>query len=311
MEKLIITAAVTGSLTLPTVTPYLPITPEQIADEAVRAAEAGAACVHIHARNPKDGKPTSDLGIYRKIITSIKERSNVVIGITTGAAPGFSAEERVSVVREFKPEIASFNTGSISLSMRQIAERYGDKDFKYLWEREYLNLIDRDAAVNTFADIDLFMRTMKENQTKPEHEAWCINYIYNVGYYFKKGLVEPPVWLQFVTGAMGAIGATPEDLIHMKNTADRLFEPENYKWSAIGVGYPAEFRIGILAITMGGHVRVGLEDNIFLKRGVLAKSNAELVEKVVGIARELDREIATPDEARNILRLKGAEKVNF
>lgn len=311
MEKLIITAAVTGSLTLPTVTPYLPITSEQIADEAVRAAEAGAACVHIHARDPKDGKPTSDLEIYRKIITSIKERSNVVIGITTGAAPGFSAEERVSVVREFRPEIASFNMGSIILSMRQVAERYKDEGFKYPWELEYINLIDRDASTNTFADLDLFVRIMKENQTKPEHEAWCINYIYNVGYYFRKGLIELPVWLQFVTGAMGSIGATPEDVMHMKYTADKLLGPENYKWSVIGIGYPAEFNIGTLAIMMGGHVRVGFEDNIFLKKGVLAKSNAELVEKIVRIARELGREIATPDEARNILRLKGAEKVNF
>jgi len=251
------------------------------------------------------------LEIYRDIITNIKERSNVVIGITTGGAPGFSAEERVRVVREFKPELASFNMGSISLSARPVAERYRDEDFKYSWERGFLNMVDEDVMKNTFADLDVFMRTMKENETKPEHEAYAINHIYNVGYYFRKGLIELPVWLQFVTGALGSIGATPEDVIHMKYTADKLLGPENYQWSAIGVGYPAEFRVGTLAIMMGGHVRVGFEDNIFLRKGVLAKSNAELVEKVVRLAKELDREIATPDEARSILKLKGKDKVNF
>jgi uncharacterized protein (DUF849 family) len=311
MEKLIITCAPTGSITLPTQTPYLPITPEQIADEGVRAAEAGAAVLHIHARDPRDGRPTSDSEVYRKIITRIKERSNVVIGITTGGAPGFSAEERVGVVREFKPELASCNMGSISLSARVVAERYRDEDFKYPWERKFLDMVDDDVQKNTFADIDVFMRTMKENGTKPEYEAYAINQIYNVGYYFKKGVIELPIWLQFVTGALGSIGASSEDIIYMKYTADKLLGPENYQWSVLGVGYSAEFRVGTLAIMMGGHVRVGFEDNIFSGKGVLAKSNAELVEKIVRIAREFDREIATPDEARSILGLKGKDKVNF
>ena len=311
MEKLIITAAVTGSITLPTQTPYLPMTPDQIADDAVRAAGAGAAIVHIHARTNPDGKPTSDLKVYKEIITSIKERCDVVIGITTGGAPGFSAEERVRVVPTFKPEIASFNMGSISLSARPVAERFKDKDFKYPWEKKFLEMVDEDTQRNTFVDLDLFMRTMKENQTKPEHECYATHHIYNLGYFFRKGLIEPPIWIQFVTGALGAIGATPEDMLYMKHTADRLLGLEGYQWSAIGVGYPGQFKMGTLAIMMGGHVRVGFEDNIFVSKGVMAKSNAELVEKVVRLAKEFDREIATPSEARAILKLKGRDKTNF
>jgi uncharacterized protein (DUF849 family) len=311
MEKLIITAAVTGSITLPTQTPYLPMTPDQIADDAVRAAGAGAAIVHIHARTNPDGKPTSDLKVYKEIITSIKERCDVVIGITTGGAPGFSAEERVRVVPTFKPEIASFNMGSISLSARPVAERFKDKDFKYPWEKKFLEMVDEDTQRNTFVDLDLFMRTMKENQTKPEHECYATHHIYNLGYFFRKGLIEPPIWIQFVTGALGAIGATPEDMLYMKHTADRLLGLEGYQWSAIGVGYPGQFKMGTLAIMMGGHVRVGFEDNIFVSKGVMAKSNAELVEKVVRLAKEFDREVATPSEARAILKLKGKDKTNF
>jgi len=311
MEKLIITAAIVGGITLPTQTEYLPITPQQIADEAVKAAEVGAACVHVHARNPKDGSPTTDLEIYKSIITRIKERSNIVIGITTGGGAGFDTKERLKVVPAFKPELASCNMGSVSLSARPIAERYKDKDYKYLWEKSYLQMMDDFVLKNTFTDLETFMRTMKENNTKPEHEAYDVSHIYNTSYFFRKGLIDTPLWIQFVTGALGSIGASPEDIVHMKHTADRLIGPNNFQWSVIGTGYPAAFRIAALSIMMGGHVRVGLEDNIFLRRGVLAKSNAEIVEKVVRIAEELDREIATPDEARAILRLKGMDKVNF
>jgi uncharacterized protein (DUF849 family) len=311
MEKLIITAAVVGGITLPTQTQYLPITPQQIADEAVKAAEAGAACVHVHARNPKDGSPTTDLEIYKEIITRIKDRSNVVIGITTGGGAGFSTEQRLKVVPAFKPELASCNMGSVSLSARSIAQRYKDEDYKYPWEKSYLQMLDDFVLKNTFTDLDIFMQTMRENHTKPEHEAYDVSHIYNTGYFFRKGLIDTPVWIQFVTGALGSIGALPEDILHMKHTADRLIGPDNYQWSVIGTGYPVAVRVATLAMMMGGHVRVGLEDNIFLRKGVLAKSNAEIVEKVVRIAGELDREIATPDEARAILKLKGIDKVNF
>lgn len=311
MEKLIITCAVTGSGTLPAQTPYLPLTPEQIADDAVRAAEAGAACVHIHARDPKNGKPSAEIETYRKIITSIKARSNVVIGITTGGAVGFSREERIRVVREFKPELASCNMGSISLSTRGGAERLKEKGFKYDWEPKFLEMLDDDVQKNTFADLDMFINTMNENGTKPSHECYSVNHLYNLAYYYKRGIIKPPLWVEFVTGALGSIGANPEDIIYMKSTAERLIGVDNFRWSLIAVGYPTEIRMGAMAIAMGGHIRVGFEDNIFIKKGVLAKSNAELVEKMVKIAKELDREVATPDEARKILELKGKEKVNY
>lgn len=310
MEKLIITCAVTGSLTVPTQTPYLPITPEQIADEAVRAAEAGAAMVHIHARDPKDGKPTSDLDTFRDIITRIKERSNVAIGLTTGGGVGMTVEERIKVVPAFKPELASYNMGPISFSARPILDRIKDEDYKYPWEKSYLEELEGFPQINTFASLNTYLRTMDENGTKSECEAYDISHIYNVSYFFRTGKLKPPIWMQFVTGALGSIGASPEDIVFMKNTADKLLGPQNHQWSVIGVG-PAEFPVATLAIIMGGHVRVGFEDNFFLKRDVLAKSNAELVEKIVRIAKELDREIATPDEARSILKLKGKDKVNF
>ena len=310
MEKLIITCAVTGSLTAPTQTPYLPITPEQIADEAVTASEAGAVMVHIHARDPKDGKPTSDLEVFRDIITRIKQRSNVVIGLTTGGGAGMTPEERIKVVPEFKPELASFNMGPICFSLRPIIRRYRDEDYKYPWEKNYLMSFDDAIQHNTFASLDIFLKTMNENETKNECECYDISHIYNISYYFREGVIKPPIWMQFVTGALGSIGSSPEDVMHMKHTADRLLGSENYQWSIIGAGLVG-FHTATLAMMMGGHVRVGFEDNIFLEKGVLAKSNAELVEKVVRIARELGREIATPDEARSILKLKGKDKVNF
>lgn len=311
MEKLIITAAVTGGVTMPTQTPYLPITPQQIADEAVRAAEAGAASVHIHARNPKDGTPSSDLDIYREIITRIKQRSNVIICITTGGALTANKEQRISVVPMFKPELASFNMGSVNFSVHPIAERYKDEDYKYPWEKGFIEMTKDYVFRNTFTDIEYFCQAMKENGTRSECEAYDVGHIYNIGYLLKKGFLQFPIWMQFVTGTLGGIGSALEDVMYMKHTADRLFGSQNYKWSVIGAGYPDEFEVATLAIMMGGHVRVGLEDNIYLKKGILAKSNAELVEKVVGIAREFEREIATPDEARNILNLKGKDKVNF
>lgn len=311
MEKLIITAALTGGVTLPTQTPYLPITPEEIANEAIRAANAGAASVHIHARNPADGSPTSDLEIYRSYLAKIKEKTDVIVCITTGGAVWATREQRISVVPTFKPELASFNMGSMNFSIHPLAERYKDEDYKYLWEKELI-LFTKDLVFrNTFADIEHFLKVMKQNGTKPECEAYDVGHIYNINYLVQRGLIPLPIWVQFVTGVLGGIGATLDDVMYMKNTTDRLFGPQNYNWSVIGVGYPDEFKVATLAIMMGGHVRVGLEDNIYVSRDTLAKSNAELVEKVVRIAREFDRDIATPDEARKILGLKGKDKVDF
>ena len=311
MEKLIITAALTGNVTIPTQTPYLPLTPEEIANEAIRAADAGAASVHIHARDPKNGKPTTDVEVYRDITTRIKSRSNVIVCITTGGVAGMTAEQRVRVVPALKPELATFNMGSINFSIHPLAERYKDEDYKQPWEKEFVLNTKDFVFRNTFADLEHFCEVMKRNNTKPEHEAYDIGHLYNIDYLLKGGFIQPPLWIQFVTGVLGGIGSHLEDIMYMKHTADRLFGTQNYKWSVIGVGYPAEFHMATLAIMMGGHVRVGFEDNIFISRGVLAKSNAELVEKVVRIAKELGRDIATPDEARTLLGLKGRNKVSF
>ncbi len=311
MEKLIITAALTGAVTMPTQTPYLPITPQQLADEAVRAAEAGAASVHIHARNPEDGTPTSNLDVYREIVARIKQRSDVIVCITTGGALGATPEQRIAVVPTFKPELASFNMGSINFAIHPIAERYEDKDYKYPWEKGFILGTKDNVFRNTFADIEYFCQTMKQNGTRPECEAYDVGHIYNIAYLVRGKLLVLPIWMQFVTGVLGGIGSSLEDIMYMKSTSDRLFGSQNYKWSAIGVGYPDEFKAAALAIMMGGHVRVGLEDNIYVKKGKLAKSNAELVEKVVRIAREFERDIATPDEARKILNLKGKDKVGY
>ncbi len=311
MEKLIVSAAVVGGITIPTQTPYLPITPQQIADEAIAAANAGAACVHIHARNPADGRPTVDLAVFKEIITRIKEYSDVVIGLSTGVGAGFGPQERIKAIPAFRPELASCNMGSSCLSARPLLRRYRDEDYKFPWEKGYIESMDDFVLKNTFTDLDIFLKTMKDCGTRPEHEVYEVGHIYNVAYYFKQGVIEPPIWLQFVTGGMGAIGCTPEDILHMKHTADRLLGAENYHWSVIGVGYPYQFTAGTLAIMMGGHVRVGLEDNILIKRRTLARSNVELVDKIVRISREFDREIATPNEVRELLKLKGKDRVNF
>jgi uncharacterized protein (DUF849 family) len=210
----------------------------------------------------------------------------------------------------FKPELASFNMGPICLSLRSVYQRYKDEDYKYSWEREYLQMLDGSIQQNTFSSLDTFLKTMEENGTKNECECYDISHLYNLYYYFRQGIIKPPVWMQFVTGPLGSIGSTPDDILHMKHTADRLLGSENYKWSIIGAGL-AYIHTASLAIMLGGHVRVGMEDNIFLQRGVLAKSNVELVEKVVRIAKELGRELATPDEVRRMLNLKGVEKVAF
>ncbi len=311
MDKLIITAALTGNITLPTQTPYLPLTPQQIIDDAVRAANAGAASVHIHGRDPKTARPTTDPPVYREIAAGIKAKSNVIVCITTGGTADMTPAQRAQVVPALKPELATFNMGSINFSIHPIADRYKDEDYKYSWEKEFA-VGTRDFIFrNTFGDIEKLCQIMEENNTKAEYEVYDVGHLYNLNFLVRRKIIKLPVWLQFVTGILGGIGATLEEVMHLKQTADRLMGQDNYKWSVIGAGYPAEFNLATLSIMMGGHARVGLEDNIFVEKGVLAKSNAELVEKVVRIARELGREIATPDEARAILGLKGRDKVNY
>jgi uncharacterized protein (DUF849 family) len=311
MEKLIITAALTGNITLPTQTPYLPLTPQQIIDEAVKAANAGAASVHIHGRDPKTARPTTEPAVYREIATGIKARSNVIVCVTTGGTADMTPAQRAQVVPALKPELATFNMGSINFSIHPIAERYKDADYKFPWEKEFAVGTKDFIFRNTFGDIEKLCQMMEENHTKPEFEIYDVGHLYNLNFLIRKNIIKLPIWLQFVTGILGGIGSALEDMMYLKQTADRLIGANNYVWSVIGAGYPAELNLATLAIMMGGHARVGFEDNIFIERRVLAKSNAELVEKVVRIARELGREIATPDETRAILGLKGKDKVNY
>jgi len=308
MKKVIITAAVTGAATFPSQSPHIPITPKEIADEAVVAWKVGAAVVHIHARNPEDGRPSADVELYREIITDIKAHCDVVIGITTGAGAGMSIEQRTATISLFKPELGSLNMGSINFSMHPLLDRI--KEWKFDWEKDYVEASRDYIFPNTFASLEEVTTIMKENHTKPELEIYDTSHLYNASYLVQKGFLEFPLHMQFVLGVMGGTQATVYDLVHLKNTADRLFG-DQYTWSVIGTGWPNEFRLGAVALTMGGHIRVGLEDNLLIDRGELAKSNGQLVEKMRNICEELGSAVATPPEAREIIGLKGMDAVGF
>ncbi len=308
-DKIILTAAVTGAVHTPTMSPYLPITPDQIADDAVGAAEAGAAIVHIHVRDPQTGRPSSDLELYRKVLASIKGRSDVIINTTTGGGAGMTPQERLRVVPEFKPELASFNMGSMNFSTYPLLQKF--KTWKYDWERQYIESTKDYIFRNTFASMEEFCRAMRENQTKPELECYDAGHVYNASKLIADGLLDTPVHVQFVLGILGGIGPSVEDLVTMKQTADRMIGSGNYTWSAAG---PGRFQFGccLTAARLGGHARVGLEDNVYLRKGVLAKSSGEQVARVKELVLEITgRESATPDEARAMLGLKGREKVAY
>jgi uncharacterized protein (DUF849 family) len=299
-KKTIITAAITGGIHVPSMSPYLPQTVEQIVDEAVNANKAGAAIVHIHARVPETGKPTTDLGIMTEIVSGIKSQSDVVICITTGGAVGMSVEERLKAIPALHPELASCNSGSVNFCLAPIADRI--KEFKYDWEEPYLRGTYDIPFVNTFYGIENYVKTMHAAGTKPEFEVYDVGMINNLAYFQKKGLLKAPIYLQFVMGIMGGIPATVENLVFMHKTAKEMLGEENFVWSCTAAG-KVQFDILTAALTLGGNVRVGLEDNLYLKKGVFAKSNAESVEKIRKIAETLDREIASPDDAREILGL--------
>lgn len=301
-SKRIISCAITGSIHVPTMSPYLPITPDEIAQNALDAAAAGAAIVHIHARNPENGQPSSDLNLYREIIDKIRAKNqDVIICITTGGGAGMTVEQRVAVVPEFKSELASMNCGSINWGLFPILDKI--KEFKYPWEEAMLNLTKNYIFDNTFEAMEKMCKIFEEHGTKPELEIYDTGHLYNVAYLLDKGIVKPPITMQFVTGILGGINSTPYDIMNLHTTADRLFGRGNYNWSVIGAGR-AEYPAATLALLLGGHVRVGMEDNLYLGKGVLAKNNAELVAKMVRIMKELELTPATPDEAREILALK-------
>ena len=303
-SKVIITAAITGSIHTPTMSPYLPITPEQIARGAIEAARAGAAAVHLHARDPETGRPSPDLELFAKIVEMIRAESDVNLCLTTGGGPGMTVEQRVAVVPRFKPELASFNMGSMNFGIFPLAGK--TKDWKYAWEPQLLELSRNFIFQNTFADLERICVLMKESGTKPELEIYDVGHLYNAAYLLSRGLLEEPLYMQFVMGILGGIQATFYDLVHLKQTADRLFGEGKYRWSAFGAGQ-AEYPTCTAAALLGGNCRVGMEDALYISRGVLAESNAALVEKMVRILSEFSLEPATPAEAREILAINRAK----
>jgi uncharacterized protein (DUF849 family) len=306
-RKVMITCAITGSIHTPSMSPYLPITPQEIAEAAIGAAEAGAALVHLHARNPVNGLPDQSPEAFEPFLKVIKQRSKAVINITTGGAPTMSIEERLRPCTQFKPEVASLNMGSMNFGLFPMLNRF--KDFKHDWERPYLAGSDDRVFKNTFKDIAGILTACAENGTRFEIECYDIGHLYTLAHFVDRGLVKAPFFVQSVFGILGGIGAHPEDVIHMKRTADRLFGSD-YQWSVLGAGRN-QLPVLTQAVAMGGNVRVGLEDSLWLGPGQMAKSNAEQVLKVRQIIEGLGLEIATPDDAREMLQLKGADRVNF
>ncbi len=305
--KVIITCAVTGSIHTPTMSPYLPVTPDEIAEAAVGAARAGAAIVHLHARNPKDGSPTQDPEGFKQFLPKIKAACDVVINLTTGGAPTMSTEERLQPALRLKPEVASLNMGSMNFGLYEMLGRY--KEFKHDWEKPYLAGSDERIFKNTFRDIQMILERCRENDTRFEIECYDIGHLYTAAHFLDRRLIRPPLFIQSVFGIRGGIGPHPEDVLHMKRTADRLFG-DAYCWSVLGAGRNQMF-IAAMSAVMGGNVRVGLEDSLWLGRGQLAKSNAEQVSKARRILEELGFSIATPDDARQMLKLKGGRNVAF
>ena len=306
MPKAIITAAITGSIHTPTMSPHLPITPKEISDDAVRAYEAGAAVCHIHVRNPETGQPTPDINLFKETITRIKNKCNMIICITTGGGLGMTPEQRLIPVSTFKPELASFNAGSINFALFHALDRY--KEFKFDWESKYLAMTEDFIFPNTFKSMKDFARIFKENDTKPEFEVYDAGMINNIAFLIDKGYVKKPVYVQFVMGVLGGITPSAGNLLFLVDYAKKLIG--DFEFSVCVAGR-AQFPICTQSLLIGGKVRVGLEDNLYLDKGVMAKSNAEQVAKIARIAKELGIEPATPDEARQILGLKGMDKVNY
>ena len=306
-SKVIISCAVTGAIHTPSMSPHLPVTPEQIAEAAIGAAEAGAAIVHLHARDPETGRPDQSPAAFARFLSTVRQRSDCVINITTGGAPWMQVQERVKPAAEFRPELASLNMGSMNFGLFPMLRRY--KEFKHEWEREALEG-SRDLIFrNTFKDIEYVLQTCGDNGTRFEFECYDTGHLYNLAHFLDRGLVKPPLFVQTIFGILGGIGTHPEDVMGMKRTADRLLG-DTYRWSVLGAGR-SQMPIAAMAAAMGGNVRVGLEDNLWIGAGRLAASNAEEVHQVRGILDGLGLEVATPDEARQLLGLKGGDQVNF
>jgi len=307
-NKVIISCAITGSVHTPSMSPHLPITPDDIAREAVAAAEAGAAVVHLHARDPKNGKPTPDPKVFQEFLPRIKQATDAVVNITTGGGSGMKLEERLAAALHFSPEMTSLNMGSMNFGFFAAIGRI--KEFKHDWEKPYLEYTRRLIFQNTFEDIERIMKMLgEEHGVRFEFECYDVGHLYTLAHFIERGLYQPPLFVQTIFGILGGIGPDVDNLVHMRRTADRLFG-NDYEWSVMAAG---RHQMGLCThgALMGANVRVGLEDSLFLGRGQLAKSNAEQVAKIRRIVEELSLDIATPAEARARLKLKGADRVKF
>ena len=306
-RKVIITCAVTGAIHTPSMSPYLPVTPSEIATAAILAAEAGASILHLHARNPETGKPTQDPSVFEKFLPRIKQSTDAVINITTGGSPHMTVEERMLPATKFKPEVASLNMGSMNFGLYPMLDRFDH--FENEWERENLEKSRDLVFKNTFQDIETILKIGNDNGTRFEFECYDISHLYNLAHFVDRGLAKTPLFIQSVFGLLGGIGGHPEDLMHMKRTADRLFG-HDYQWSILGAGRN-QMSLAATGAAQGANVRVGLEDSLWIAPGELAQSNADQVTKIRKILDGLSLEIATPNEAREMLNLKGGDNVNF
>jgi uncharacterized protein (DUF849 family) len=306
-RKVIITCAVTGSIHTPSMSPHLPVTAQEIADAAVGAAEAGAAIVHLHAREPQDGQPTQAPAAFRAFVGEIKRRSDVVVNLTTGGAPTMTVQERMQPALELQPEVASLNMGSMNFGLYPMLDRY--KELRHDWERKFLESTRDVVFKNTFADIEFVLTRGTANGTRFEFECYDTAHLYNLAHFLDRKLATPPLFVQTVFGILGGIGTHADDVAHMKRTADRLFG-KDYVWSVLGAGR-SQMGIAATAAAQGGNVRVGLEDSLWDGPGQLARSNADQVRRVRGILESLGLAVATPAEARAMLKLKGRGEVAF
>lgn len=307
-EKVIISCAVTGSVHTPSMSPYLPLTPDEIAKDAVAAAEAGASILHLHARNPEDGSPTPDADVYMQFLPRIKQQSDAVVNITTGGGLGMTLDERLAGPLRASPEMCSMNMGSMNFGLFPILDKM--KEFKYEWERKHLEMTRDFIFRNTFKDIEqLFKRLGEDHGTRFEFECYDVGHLYNLAHFVDRGLVKPPFFVQTIFGILGGIGADHKNLLHMREIADKLFG-DDYQWSILAAGRH-QLSFCTMGAIMGGNVRVGLEDSLYAGKGKLAKSNAEQVTIIRSIIENLSMEVATPAEAREMLALKGGDMVKF
>jgi len=308
-DKVIISCAVTGSVHTPTMSPHLPLTPDQIAEQAIEAAEAGAAILHLHARDPRDGRPSADPAVFDRFVPRIRDATDAVINITTGGSTRMTLDERLAYPLQAKPEMCSLNMGSMNFSIHPVARRY--EQWKHDWERPYVEGMEDLIFRNTFRDIKHILRVLgDECGTRFEFECYDVGHLYNLAHFVDEGLVRGPLFIQGIFGILGGLGPDPENVVMMRTTADRLFGRDGYRYSVLGAGRH-QMPLLTMAAVLGGNVRVGLEDSLYLERGTLARSCAEQVRKICRILEELSLDVATPDEARAMLALKGKEAVAF